>query len=76
MAGYASRYAIVALEADVTHDDLDEVVGSNVWLASALFEEYLAADAIPHDPGISTTASGGRPCHLFYRTGPLVTDTP
>ena len=47
MTGHASRYAIVAVEANFTLDDPDEVVGSNLWFVSALFEEYLAADAIP-----------------------------
>ena len=47
MTGHASRYAIVAVEANVTLDDPDEVVGSNLWFVSAPFEEYLAADAIP-----------------------------
>ena len=32
MTGHASRYAIVAVEANVTLDDPDEVVGSNLWL--------------------------------------------
>jgi len=47
MTAHASRYAIVVVEANFTLDDPDEVVGSNLWFVGALFEEYLAADAIP-----------------------------
>ena len=47
MTGHASRYAIVVVEANFTLDNPDEVVGSNLWFVGALFEEYLAADAIP-----------------------------
>ena len=77
MLGLTAGTAVVVLETNVSHDVSDEVVGANVRFVSALlFGEYLIDDAIPPRSELSTTESRGRACHLVYRAGPCVTDTP
>ncbi len=46
MARHALPYAIVALGANVTHDDPDEFVGSNVWFLSSLISPPTQSPAI------------------------------